>query len=72
MRFECFGNANSSDTCLQCPDNEECAKVTCSKTYMPCPHKIGMTGDCGHCEVGAPWADIHECPFKDEIGETKK
>jgi hypothetical protein len=26
--LECFGTANMSDCCAQCPDNEECAKET--------------------------------------------
>jgi hypothetical protein len=30
-RLECFGDANTSDACLQCPDNNECATLTCSK-----------------------------------------
>jgi hypothetical protein len=29
-RLECFGTANSSDACLQCPDNSECAEITCA------------------------------------------
>ena len=35
-----------------------------TNTFMPCPHEIGKTGDCGHCDVAAPWSDIQECPFK--------
>jgi len=27
-RLECFGTANFSDACCQCPDNEECVKET--------------------------------------------
>ncbi len=27
-RFACFGTANSSDTCMQCPDNTPCAEET--------------------------------------------
>ena len=33
--LECFGHANTLDACLQCPDNRECAAITCSKTSMP-------------------------------------
>jgi len=27
-RFPCFGTATTQDTCLQCPDDEECVKET--------------------------------------------
>jgi len=27
-RLECYGTANTSDCCMQCPDNEECVKET--------------------------------------------
>jgi len=27
-RLECFGDANMSDACAQCPDNEECVRET--------------------------------------------
>ena len=30
-KLECFGTANMSDACSQCPDNEECATETCKK-----------------------------------------
>jgi hypothetical protein len=32
------------------------------KTYMPCDK--GKHRDCGHCDVGAPWSDVKECPYK--------
>jgi len=27
-RLECFGTANMSDACAQCPDNEKCVRET--------------------------------------------
>lgn len=30
-KLECFGTANTSDCCAQCPDNEECVKETMRK-----------------------------------------
>lgn len=30
-KLDCFGTANTSDCCLQCPDNEKCAVETIEK-----------------------------------------
>jgi len=31
-------------------------------TYMPCDK--GKNADCGHCDVGALWSKVKECPYK--------
>jgi hypothetical protein len=34
-RLPCFGDANMSDACAICPDNEECVKETLKRPAKP-------------------------------------
>ena len=43
-RFECFGDANSSDACLQCLGNDECAEET-SRRYENRKLEEGKKGE---------------------------